>query len=520
MAAKVTEIPATRNLFTSAPVHSARKKRVAGYARVSTDLEEQQSSYEAQMDYYREYITRRSDWEFAGMYSDEGISATTTRHREGFNAMINDALDGKIDLIVTKSISRFARNTVDSLTTVRKLKEKGVEVYFEKENIWTLDSKGELLITIMSSLAQEESRSISENTTWGKRKAFADGKASVSFTHFLGYDPGFVINEAEAEIVRLIYKLYLSGYSLNKIKRELEQQGIKPPSGGERWWITTIRSILTNEKYKGDARLQKTYGVDFLQKVRKKNSGEVKQYYISEHHEAIIPPETWELVQQEIARRGANQKKRGSKNIYTPKIFCGDCGARYGRRLVHSNDIYRKVIFRCGHKYSDGFRCRTPNITEEMIHEKFIEAIKILAGKKQEVMANLEELYTTVADMSELTEKKDKCVLERKMTEEKLKALTLKGAQELVPDYDQKYAELYRYFEEQIAAGSGIDIEIGNRKERIIKLRTFIDKLGDMDEAPAQFSETLWTGILQKLTVYAKDRFTFTFIGGYEVTVN
>lgn len=173
MAKKVTKIPATLTVV------AVRKRRVAGYARVSTDRDEQATSYEAQMAYYKSYIESRSDWEFVGMYSDEGISATNTKRRDGFNQMIEDALAGKINLIITKSVSRFARNTVDSLTTIRKLKEKGVEVYFEKENIWTLDAKGEVLLTIMSSLAQEESRNISENTTWGKRKQFADGKGTL-----------------------------------------------------------------------------------------------------------------------------------------------------------------------------------------------------------------------------------------------------------------------------------------------------------------------------------------------------
>ena len=177
----VTVIPATINRFTSAAINAVQKRRTAGYARVSTDNEEQLSSYEAQVGYYTDYINSRSDWEFIGIYTDEGISATSIKRRDGFNRMIADALAGKIDLIVTKSVSRFARNTVDSLTTVRQLKEKGIEIFFEKENIWTLDSKGELLITIMSSLAQEESRSISENTTWGQRKRFADGKDKTSF---------------------------------------------------------------------------------------------------------------------------------------------------------------------------------------------------------------------------------------------------------------------------------------------------------------------------------------------------
>ena len=222
MAKRVTTIPATLNRFDSRPIQSVTKRKVAGYARVSTDTEEQATSYEAQVDYYTRYIKTNPEWDFAGIYTDEGITATNTSHRDGFNRMIQDALDGKIDLIITKSVSRFARNTVDSLTTVRELKEKGIEIYFEKENIWTLDAKGELLITIMSSLAQEESRSISENITWGKRKSFADGKASVSFTRFLGYDRGpngeFVINKEQAVTVRYIYKRFLEGLSTYQIE--------------------------------------------------------------------------------------------------------------------------------------------------------------------------------------------------------------------------------------------------------------------------------------------------------------
>ena len=223
MAKRVTTIPATLNRFDSRPIQSVTKRKVAGYARVSTDTEEQATSYEAQVDYYTRYIKTNPEWDFAGIYTDEGITATNTSHRDGFNRMIQDALDGKIDLIITKSVSRFARNTVDSLTTVRELKEKGIEIYFEKEKIWTLDAKGELLITIMSSLAQEESRSISENITWGKRKSFADGKASVSFTRFLGYDRGpngeFVINKEQAVTVRYIYKRFLEGLSTYQIEK-------------------------------------------------------------------------------------------------------------------------------------------------------------------------------------------------------------------------------------------------------------------------------------------------------------
>lgn len=187
---RITVIPQTVNPQTRLSAIEVVKRKVAGYARVSTDLEEQITSYQAQRKYYTEYIQKNPDWEFAGMYTDEGISATSTRHREGFNQMIKDALDGKIDLIITKSVSRFARNTVDSLTTIRKLKENNVECYFEKENIWTFQSSGELLLTIMSSLAQEESRSISENVTWGQRRRMAEGKVSLPYAKFLGYKKG------------------------------------------------------------------------------------------------------------------------------------------------------------------------------------------------------------------------------------------------------------------------------------------------------------------------------------------
>ena len=239
MAKSVTTIPATLSRFTAAPINSTKKRRVAAYARVSTDNEEQLTSYEAQVDYYTNYIQGRDDWEFAGVYTDEGITGTNTQKREGFKSMVADALAGKIDLIITKSVSRFARNTVDSLTTIRKLKEHCAEVYFEKENIWTFDSKGELLLTIMSSLAQEENRSISENCTWGQRKRFADGKVTVPFKRFLGYDMGpdrnLVVNPEQAKLVKRIYGMFLLGKSPFQIASSLTEEGIPPPGGKDHW---------------------------------------------------------------------------------------------------------------------------------------------------------------------------------------------------------------------------------------------------------------------------------------------
>ena len=291
-----------------------RKRRVAAYARVSTGRESQQTSYRAQIDHYTSYIKSREDWSFAGMYADEGVTGTSTQKRKEFLRMMEDAMAGKIDLIVTKSVSRFARNTVDSLTAIRQLKEKGVEVYFEKENIRTFDAKGELLITIMSSLAQEESRSISENTRWGMRKAFQDGKVFVPFRHFLGYDRGIngelKINYQEAETVRMIYRLFLQGASFYGIAAELTRQEIPTPYGKRVWNDRTVKNILQNEKYRGDALLQKRYSRNFMDRKMRRNKGEVPQYYVVGNHEAIIEPSVFDAVQKELQYREEKRREK------------------------------------------------------------------------------------------------------------------------------------------------------------------------------------------------------------------
>lgn len=345
--------------------NSTAPRRVAGYARVSTELEEQQSSYSAQIAYYTEYILHHEGWVLAGIYTDEGISATGTTRRSGFTSMISDALSGSIDLIITKSVSRFARNTVDSLTTIRRLKENGVEVYFEKENIWTLDAKGELLITIMSSLAQEESRSISENVTWGHRRRFAAGKVSLAYSRFLGYDRapngGLMINQKEAQTVREIYRLYLAGLSLYMIARQLTAQGIPTPCGNSVWCVSTVRSILMNEKYKGDALLQKTRTVDFLSGKRLPNRGEIPQYYVEHSHEPIISPEIFELAQQEHTRRSS----RNPPGLIG-KVVCGCCGAKFRPRSWHPGG---RIFLQCCRKYTASPKCPSPHIYIEELKQ-------------------------------------------------------------------------------------------------------------------------------------------------------
>ena len=344
MARAVTVIPPTIQPITHLARNAVVRRRVAAYARVSTSSEEQLTSYEAQVDYYTRFIQSKPEWEFVRVYTDEGISAVNTKKREGFNQMVRDALDGKIDLIVTKSVSRFARNTVDSLVTVRKLKEKGVEVYFEKENIYTLDSKGELLITIMSSLAQEESRSISENVTWGQRKRFADGKVSLPYSHFLGYRKGDnglpEIVPEEAETVRWIYSLFLSGKTTGSIASLLTREGIPTPAGKKKWAASTVESILKNEKYKGDALLQKAFTVDFLTKKQKKNEGEVPQYYVENSHPAIIDPAEWKLVQRELERRKAIGEIAGCcRRLPRPRWGLAMTNLRASRHRMRIADI-------------------------------------------------------------------------------------------------------------------------------------------------------------------------------------
>ena len=281
---------------------------------------------------------------------------------------------------ITKSVSRFARNTVDSLTTIRRLKEKGVGVTFEKENIDTLDSKGELMITIMSSLAQEESRSISENVTWGWRKRIADGKVSMTYGNFLGYERGAdgnpVIDEAQAQIVRQIYGMFLDGQTPSSIAATLTRLGVPTPTGRANWQNSTVKSILTNEKYKGDALLQKTITVDFLSKAHKINEGEAPQFFVENSHPAIISREVYDLVQLELQRRGKRGRHTSAKSIFSDRLICGECGATFGSKVWHSTDPYRKVIWRCNQKYTrKDEKCPNRHLNEEKIKDVFVIAV-------------------------------------------------------------------------------------------------------------------------------------------------
>ena len=450
----ITVRPATRSLETALPLNVSTRRRVAAYARVSTDHEEQATSYEAQCEYYTNYIKSRPDWEFVSIYADEGISGVSTKNRDGFSQMVRDAKAGKIDLILTKSVSRLCRNTVDSLTTIRELKAHGVEIYFEKENIWTFDGKGELLLSIMSSLSQEESRSISENVKWGHRKKFEQGHYSLTYSRFLGYDKGedgtLVINESEAPIIREIFSSFLLGLSANAIARKLTDEGIPTPSGKEKWSPNTVRSILGNEKYAGSALLQKTFVADFLTKRAVKNRGELPQYFIEKDHEAIIDPAQFQRV-QEIIREREGKGKRAGNSIFASKIRCGQCGSWYGPKVWHSTDQYRRVIWQCNSKFKEKTRCGTPHLTEKQIEEAFIKAVNKLIGDRDYYIRELRSIMDALSDTSALEE--EKTALDPQIESE---ALTIREAVAENARIAQDQEEFRKKYDELVARYNSI----------------------------------------------------------------
>ena len=351
------------------------EKRVAAYARVSTSSDEQLGSVEAQKDYFQKLITERPNWVLVDIYADEGISGTSLTRREAFNRMIDDALAGKIDMIITKSLSRFARNTVDTLNTIRKLKVAGIGVYFEKEDINTLDSKGEFLITLMSSLAEEESRSISENVKWGVRKRFADGKYSMPYKHFLGYNKGPdgkpVLVESEAKVIRLIYRLFLLGDLPTIIARKLSNASIPTPADHPVWTHRTIESILRNEKYYGAALLQKTFCVDFRTHQQKINQGELPKYYVENGHVPIVTKEVFDEVQRRLVRP---PQRNHSNTLFANLLYCKDCGGLFMAFPSHST-TYNDIIWRCANRHLHKYSCTTPYLYEELLIPIFREVI-------------------------------------------------------------------------------------------------------------------------------------------------
>ncbi len=394
----VTKIEA--NPLLSAKKNEYKQLNVAAYCRVSTDSEDQLQSYEAQVNYYRDHICKNPKWRFAGIYADEGITGTAVNKRERFKEMIKDCEKGKIDLILTKSVSRFARNTVDSLNYVRKLKAMGIGVFFEEQNIDTLTTDSEMFIGLYSVMAQSESENISANVKWGIQQRMKNGTYSFNYRTY-GYRKGEdgepEIVPEEAEIVKRIFNLYLDGYSVDKIASYLNENEVKSKTGTE-WKKATVQGILTNEKYVGDLLMQKTFSTDCINKKTKKNNGELPKYLISNNHKPIIDRETFKMAQVEKAKRGAKRKKSdmaitengkySSKFALTELLICGECGSSYRRRLKYYNGN-KMVYWRCINRIENGKKyCKKSfGISENKLHEAICRGISKVIPEQEEILS-------------------------------------------------------------------------------------------------------------------------------------
>ena len=496
----VKVIEPTRNLHTHRLTIERAKRRVAAYARVSTDSDDQENSFDAQKSFYERYIKENPLWDFVGIYADEGISGTSTKGRKEFQRMINDAKNGKIDLIIAKSMSRFARNTLDTLTYIRDLKARGVECFFQKENIYTFDSKGELLITIMSSLAQEESRSISENVKWGIRKSFADGKVYLPHKNFIGYkydeNKNIIIDKDTEWVVKLIYKEFMNGRTFRQICKILEKKGVKTPGGKYKWSETTVRSILRNEKYCGSAILQKTFVEDFL---------------------THTPKEEWDMVQLELQRRTKLRYSYSSKNCFSSKLICADCGHLYGSKVWHSTDKYKKTIWQCNYKFDkkNKEQCQTPTLNEEEIKAMFVDAYNKMIVSKDEILKNLELVLNQIVSVESIEDKikevnKD---IESVVNDVEILIHSSKDTDEIKQkELELKYDKLIQKLK---------DLE--HQKEEVMdkrnKINTFISTLKDKVDVISEFDEELFNIMVDKAVVHRDKSIEFIFNSGYKVKV-
>ena len=515
----ITVIPARKRVGSTAAKEKIKKLRVAAYCRVSTETEEQNLSYEVQVAHYTEYIKKNTEWEFAGIFADDGISGTNTKKREEFNRMIEECMEGNIDLVITKSISRFARNTLDCLKYIRQLKEKNIAVYFEKENINTMDAKGEVLLTIMASLAQQESQSLSQNVKLGLQYRYQQGKVQVNHNRFMGYtkdeEGNLIIVPEEAEIIKRIYREYLEGKSLVGIGRDLEKDGILTAAGKPRWRPETIKKILLNEKYIGDALLQKTFTVDFLTKKRVKNEGHVPQYYVENSHEAIIPKELFLQAQEELHRRsniytGADKNKRiySSKYALSTITFCGDCGDIY-RRVYWNIHGRKEFVWRCVTRIEQGPEvCKNRTVKEAELYDAVMTAInRLLAGGDNMIRILEENIHAIIGDTTEYKISEINTMLEEKQKE--LISLANKGK-----DFESLADEIEELREKRQTLLVE-DASLSGENERVNELIEFIR---NNKYRTLLYDDTLVRKIIQNVTVY-EDHFVVCFKSGIEIEV-
>lgn len=511
----ITMIPARKRVGSTVRGDAKPKLRVAAYCRVSTDSEEQASSYEKQVEHYTDFIQANEEWEFAGIYADDGISGTNTKKREEFNRMIEDCMGGRIDMIITKSISRFARNTLDCLKYIRQLKEKNIPVFFEKENINTMDSKGEVLLTIMASLAQQESESLSKNVKLGLQFRYQNGEVQVNHNRFLGYTKDenghLIIEPSEAEIVKRIYREYLEGKSLKQIGDGLMKDGILTAAKKPTWRPEAIKKILQNEKYIGDALLQKTYTVDVLTKKRVKNNGIMPQYYVENNHEAIIPRDLYMQVQEELLRRanlhrGANRKKRvySSKYALSSICYCPRCGDIYQR--IKNN---QSASWKCATRVEKGpAACGAPLVPERELQNAVLRGINMVLSGRDNMMTKLKE------NIERVLLEEDSATIE--VIDVKLEVLQ----QELIKKAGAK--QDYEDLADEIDALRNKRLETMTEKAereglkmRIQEMKEFLENQTDRI---SEYDEQLVRKMIEKITIY-DDKFVIEFKSGTSLDV-
>lgn len=517
---KVICIPAKRRVGNiTGSGEEKQKLRVAAYCRVSTDSDEQATSYEMQVEHYTDYISKQPDWQLAGIFADDGISGTNTKKREEFNRMIAECMDGKIDMVITKSISRFARNTLDCLKYIQQLKTKNVPVFFEKENINTMDAKGEVLLTIMASLAQQESESLSKNVKLGLQFRYQNGKVQVNHNHFLGYTKdekgNLIVEPEEAKVIRRIYREFLEGRSLLNIARGLMADGILTGGRKKKWSADGIRMILGNEKYMGDALLQKTYTVDVLTKRRVVNNGIVPQYYVEDNHEAIIPREVFMQVQDELHRRanlqaGGNGRKRiySSKYALSSRVYCGCCGDLF-QRVTYKGRVKKYISWKCATRQESGARdCKAEMISEERLQNTVIRAINKVLGGKRDV---LDKLRKNVSDVIIGEDGETEEAIDDRIQLLKSNLVKAVGNREKISNLSAQVDELRA--KKQQLFGKNVKLEAVKQRANISVMEDFIQR---QVTRITEFDETLVRRLIEKITIY-DDKFVFVFKSGLKL---
>lgn len=516
--------------------------RVAAYCRVSTDDDEQLGSFESQKLYYEEKIAANTEWASAGIFADEAITGTKVDKREGFQDMIQKSQNGEIDLILTKSISRFARNTLDTLQYVRMLRDRNIAVFFEKENINTLDMNGEMLLTIMSSLAQQEVESLSMNVKMGLKMKMKRGEM-IGFNGCLGYDyhpedKTITVNEDEAELVKFIFDMYLQGYGTTTIAKRLIELGKKNKKGEVSWHTHGVMGIIRNEKYKGDILLGKTFTTDPISKRRLANMGEEDQFYLQDHHEAIVSREVWDQAEQVRLKRSKNKvvETTGNRERYTRQYAfssmceCAYCGHKLTRRTRHSSSVYEKPVWQCMNATKNGITsCPNCKAIDEVILEgAFLEAFGLLAGNFDDVldlvMSHVEEAASNDEDIRK-KKQIDKDISSLESRKSRMTDMLIDGTitKEV---YDDKLIEITRKLHNFTEKKLLLEESIGKQKDvgkRMSELRETLEQEDILDE----FDRVVLESIIDRVLVGGYDeegnpdpyKLTFVLKGNQSKTI-